>query len=109
MTQTPAPRIKVSRSDVQVIPYSSADGPRKAYLVPVHRAEIMVARGQAEWIGNGTRCIRETKVAVRGEFRSWRKVTNRSKSGAALYSSMQLVPGVSQGRNTGARHGRTGR
>lgn len=105
MTQTVLPRIKVSRSDVQVIPYGSADGPRKTYLVPVHKAEIMVARGRAEWVGNGTRCIRETKVAVRGESRSWRKVTNRSKSGAALYSSMQLVPGVSSGRNTGSRHG----
>ena len=109
MTQTQPPRIKVSRSDVQVIPYGSADGPRKVYTVPLVKAEIMVARGQAEWIGNGTRCIRETKVAVRGESRSWRKVTNRSKHGAALYSTMQLVPGVSQGRNTGARHGRNGR
>jgi hypothetical protein len=89
---------------VQVIPYALATGPRKTYAVTQTRAEVMVARGQAKWLNDGTRCIRETKALARGESRSWRKVTNRSKSGAALYSSMQLVPGVSQGRNTGARH-----
>jgi len=43
---------------------------------------------------------------ARGEQRSWRKVTERSKSGAAMYSSMQLVPGVSTGKNTGGGRGK---
>jgi primase-polymerase (primpol)-like protein len=97
--------MKPSRNTIQVIPYMLADGPRKTYSVSLEQAEIMVARGAARWTNDGTRTIRETKVSVRGESRSWRKVTNRTKNGAALYSTMQLVPGVSQGRNTGARHG----
>lgn len=89
---------------VTVIPYSSADSGRKPYTVSRSRAEAMVARGAARWAADGTRRIHETKVSARGNLRSWRKVTNRTENGAALYSSMQLVPGVSQGRNTGARH-----
>lgn len=93
------------RTEVTVIPYGRADTGRIPFKVTLARAEIMVARGHARWAGDGTRRIFELKVSARGSLRSWRKVTNRSKSGAALYSTMQLVPGVSQGRNTGARHG----
>jgi|HubBroStandDraft_2_1064218.scaffolds.fasta_scaffold615724_1 hypothetical protein len=94
-------RRKVSRSDVRVLAYGIG---REDYFVSQRQADIMVARGQARPLDNGTRAIKETRVSVRGEQRSWRKVTNRTVNGAALYSSMQLVPGVSQGRNTGARH-----
>lgn len=90
---------------VMVIPHAIVNGQRKPYPVSMSRAEVMVARGFARWLADGTRRIQEVKSAARGQLRSWRKVTNRSKSGAALYSSMQLVPGVSQGRNTGSRTG----
>ena len=93
-----------ARAMVQVVPYGSATMPRQPYTVTMARAEVMVARGHARWAVDGTRRIHETRTSGRGELRSWRKVTNRTKNGAALYSSMQLVPGVSQGRNTGARH-----
>lgn len=89
---------------IVVVPYGSAVSPRAPYTVTMARAEVMVARGHARWATDGTRRIHETKTSGRGELRSWRKVTNRTKNGAALYSTMQLVPGVSQGRNTGARH-----
>jgi hypothetical protein len=89
---------------VTVVPYGNAAAPRPLYKVTLARAEVMVARGHARWAADGTRRIHETRTSGRGELRSWRKVTNRSKSGVALYSTMQLVPGVSQGRNTGARH-----
>ena len=92
-----------ANSPVTVVPYGSAASQRKPYTVTMARAEVMVARGFACWATDGTRRIHETRIASRGELRMWRKVTNRSKSGAALYSTMQLVPGVSQGRNTGAR------
>ena len=91
---------------VQVVPYGRADTARKPYAVTMARAELLVARNEARWASDGTRRIFEIRVHSRGQLRSWRKVTNRSKSGAALYSTMQLVPGVSQGRNTGARRGR---
>ena len=95
---------------ITVVPYGIADGSRKPYTVSLKAAELMVARGAGRWAGDGTRRVYEQRTSVRGEARSWRKVTNRSASGAALYSTMQLVPGVSQGRNTGARtSGRTGR
>lgn len=42
---------------------------------------------------------------ARGEQRCWGKVTQRSKNGAAMYSTMQLIPGVSTGRNTGGKRG----
>jgi hypothetical protein len=90
-------------TDVQVVPYGSATSQRKPYTVSLVKAEVMVARGVARWLGDGTRRIQEVRTAARGSLRSWRKVTNRSRSGAALYSSMQLVPGVSQGRNTGGK------
>ena len=92
---------------VTVIPFATSTGAGKTYMVTLAKADTMIARGQAQWLFDGTRCIKETRLAVRGELRSWRKVTNRSKNGAALYSSMQLVPGVTQGRNTGSRHGHT--
>ena len=95
---------------VQVVPYGSADSARKPYAVTMHAAELMVARGTARWAGDGTRRVYEMRTAARGESRYWRKVQNRTALGAPLYSSMQLVSGVSQGRNTGARtSGRTGR
>lgn len=93
------------KDTITVIPYGNAATPRTPYTVTRTRAEVMVARGTARWADDGTRRIYEVKVAARGTLRSWRKVTNRSKNGAALYSSMQLVPGVSQGRNTGGRRG----
>ena len=56
------------------------------------------------------RCAAKRKARsvnrARGEQRTWGKVTNRSKNGAALFSTMQLVPGVSQGRNTGGKRGK---
>ena len=73
------------------------------YYVSSDKAAMMVAAGRAVSAGDGTRRIFERNVRPRGESRYWRKVTNRSKNGAALFSTMQLVPGVSQGRNTGAR------
>ena len=110
MTPTQTPQIKVSRKAVQVVPYASTTGTRQPYYVSLEQAEILVARGSARWFNDGTRRVYEIKTAARGESRSWRKVTNRSTNGAALYSSIQLVPGVSQGRNTGSRTGRgTGR
>lgn len=93
---------------VTVVPYARADRPLPPYKVTLVRAEVMVAAGRARWAADGTRRLYEVKVQSRGDLRSWRKVTNRSTSGAALYSTMQLVPGVSSGRNTGARHGRHG-
>jgi hypothetical protein len=92
---------------VQVVPYGNTDTRRKPYTVTAARAELMVARQEARWSTDGTRRIFEiqTNSRARGECRLWRKVTTRSKNGGALYSSMQLVPGVSSGRNTGARHG----
>jgi hypothetical protein len=85
---------------IKVIPHMVAAYP---YTVTRERAEIMVARGQARWDSIGTSTIHEVKIAARGQVRHWRKVTNRSVNGAALYSSMQLVPGSQQGRNTGGR------
>ena len=89
------------RDKIRVIPHLVA---AQSYTVTRDRAEAMVARGTAQWAADGTRCIREIKVAARGQVRHWRKVTNRSVNGAALYSSMQLVPGSQEGRNTGSRH-----
>lgn len=63
----------------------------------------MVVRGLAKWATDGTRRIFEVSVKPRGTGRYWRKVTNRSKSGAALYSTMQFVEGVQEGRNTGGK------
>lgn len=89
------------RDKIKVIPHLVAT---QSYTVTRERAEAMVARGTAHWLNDGTRVIREIKVAARGQVRHWRKVTNRSTNGAALYSSMQLVPGSQEGRNTGSRH-----
>lgn len=91
---------------IQVVPYGSADTAHKPYAVTLSRAELMIARCEARWASDGTRRLFEVRIHSRGQLRSWRKVTNRSKYGASLYSTMQLVPGVSQGRNTGARHGK---
>lgn len=96
------PRANDTRK-IKVIPYGNVDAPRSAYEVTRERADMMILRGQAKWANDGTRTLYECKVSARGSLRTWRKVTNRSKSGASLYSSMQLVPGVSQGRNTGGR------
>lgn len=90
-----------------VIPYGSAEQQRKPYTVTLTRAEAMVARGSAKWdTESGLRRLLEVKVSARGNLKVWRKVQNRTALGAPLYSSMQLVTGVSSGRNTGSRLGR---
>lgn len=91
------------KDKIKVIPHRVAD---PSYTVTRDKAEVMVSRGTAQWCADGTRCIREIRIQARGQVRHWRKVTNRSASGASLYSTMQLVPGSQEGRNTGARQGR---
>lgn len=88
------------RDKIRVIPHVVTS---PSYTVTRERAEAMVARGTAKWRADGTRCIFEVKIAARGQVRHWRKVVNRNQYGAALYSTMQLVPGSQEGRNTGAR------
>ena len=97
---------------IMVVPYGSADSQRKPYAVSQSKAEAMVARGTARWdTDSGLRRLLEIRTSARGQLRHWRKVQNRTALGAPLYSSMQLVAGVSSGRNTGSRLGKgtTGR
>src|ERR1700690_402957 len=94
-----------------VLVLGSVHGTPHSYYVSREQADIMLARGTASESPDGRRAIVECRqsprmVKVTGD-RHWRKVTNRTRNGAAKYSTMQLVVGAQPGRNTGGRaHGR---
>lgn len=62
-----------------------------SHYVSRQRADIMLARGQARSADNGTNTIVLCSVKPRGELREWCTITNRTKNGAALFVTMQLV------------------
>ena len=94
-----------------VLVLGSLRGVAHSYYVSRDEADIMLARGTASESPDGRRAIVERSQSPRmvpdSSPRYWRKVTNRTKNGAAKYSTMQLVVGAQPGRNTGGRaHGK---
>lgn len=87
----------------RVLVKSMVNGVVHSYYTDQDTADMMLARGDATPANDGTRTIHLRHTFARGNVKHWRKVTNRSTHGAALYSTMQLVSGCQEGRNTGGR------
>lgn len=69
-----------------------------SYYATSKEVDILLARGQATRALDGTKRVYLQHTRPRGSNREWRKVTNRTKNGAALFCSMQLVPATGRAR-----------